>query len=132
MGSRIVEIEDYWSDRAAGYSESVQEQIESGSYKHWLNIFEEHMDGKRELDILDVGCGPGFFPVILGRNGHKVTGIDCTPAMLDRARENCLEYGVEAGFRIMDAQNLEFPDGSFDVVISRNLVWNLEDPGRAY
>ena len=32
----------------------------------------------------------------------------------------------------MDAQNLEFEDGVFDVVISRNLTWNLKDPERAY
>lgn len=32
----------------------------------------------------------------------------------------------------MDAQNLEFEDDVFDVVISRNLTWNLKDPKRAY
>ena len=52
--------------------------------------------------------------------------------MLDQARENCSRYGVDAEFMRMDAQHLDFDDDSFDVVISRNLVWDLESPRGAY
>lgn len=97
-----------------------------------MGIINKHLDGGKELRVLDVGCGPGFFPIILGREGHHVTAVDYTEAMLDEARENCRTMGVEAEFRRMDAQDLEFDDCSFDLVISRNLIWNLEDPEKAY
>ena len=125
-------IRDYWTKRASGYSETVTEQIAAGTYRHWLNIIEKHLGHEGPADILDVGTGPGFFPVILGRLGHRVTGIDCTEAMLEQARENCAGYGVDAEFSLMDAQSLDFPDGTFDLVISRNLVWNLDRPKDAY
>ncbi|MGN0098175.1 MAG: class I SAM-dependent methyltransferase [Candidatus Methanomethylophilaceae archaeon] len=97
-----------------------------------MNIINSHLDSDGPLKVLDVGTGPGFFPVILGREGHKVTAVDCTQAMLDEAAANCKAVGVEAEFFRMDAQNLDFEDESFDLVISRNLIWNLEDPERAY
>lgn len=129
--TRLDDVRDYWTKRSRGYSESVSESIDSGRSDHWLNIIREHIDGQG-LRILDVGTGPGFFPVILGRDGHSVVGIDCTRGMLDQAIINCEKYGVEAEFQQMDAQNLDYPDGTFDVVISRNVVWNLENPVGAY
>ena len=120
MESNLEEIEGYWTLRADGYSETVLEQIEDGRYRHWLGIIEKHLPEGGSLRILDVGCGPGFFPIILGREGHSVTAVDYTEAMLDQARENCSRYGVEAVFERMDA------------VISRNLVWDLESPRDAY
>lgn len=132
MDSTLKEIEGYWTLRADGYSESVLETIEDGRYRHWLGIIEKHLPEDGKLKILDVGCGPGFFPIILGREGHRVTGVDYTEAMLEQARENCAKYGVEAELARMDAQHLDFDDDSFDVVISRNLVWDLESPRGAY
>lgn len=132
MGSNLGKIEGYWTSRASGYSESVMETIEDGRYRHWLGIIEKHLPEGGSLRVLDVGCGPGFFPVILGREGHRVTAVDYTEAMLEQARDNCCRHGVDAEFRRMDAQHLDFPDNTFDVVISRNLVWDLESPSSAY
>lgn len=55
-----------------------------------------------------------------------MTAVDYTPERLKKARENagnCLDPII---FLRMDAQNLEFEDNTFDVIISRNLTWNLE------
>lgn len=43
---------------------------------------------KEELKVLDVGCGPGFFPIILAEAGYNVTAVDYTEEMLEKAREN--------------------------------------------
>lgn len=125
-------IENYWTLRAEGYSESVMDTIRTGRSDHWLGIINKHLGGGKGLKVLDVGCGPGFFPIVLGREGHHVTAVDFTVAMLDEARENFASAGVDAEFARMDAQELDFDDGTFDLVISRNLVWNLEDPEKAY
>lgn len=52
--------------------------------------------------------------------------------MLAEARKNAVHYGVDIDFRRMDAQKLDFEDGIFDLVISRNVLWNLEQPEQAY
>ena len=52
--------------------------------------------------------------------------------MLEKAKENAGELCRNIHFQRMDAQKLEFEDNTFDVVISRNLTWNLEHPDVAY
>lgn len=88
------------------------------------------------MKILDIGTGPGFFPMILSEAGYTVTAVDYTEEMLEKAKENLgkyTKYGLErVTLQRMDAQNLEFADETFDVVISRNLTWNLEKPEQAY
>lgn len=51
---------------------------------------------------------------------------------LSEARKNADTYGVHIDFRKMNAQELSFPDESFDLIVSRNVFWNLEEPEHAY
>lgn len=61
-----------------------------------------------------------------------VTAIDYTPCMLEQARENAGELAERITFHQMDAQSLLFADSSFDVIVSRNVTWNLPLPAVAY
>ena len=58
--------------------------------------------------------------------------MDCSEQMLEEAKRNAGELAEKIDFRQMDAQALTFPDSSFDVIVTRNLTWNLQDPVRAY
>ena len=84
------------------------------------------------IRVLEVGTGPGFFAILLAEEGYDVTAVDLTPAMLSEARKNAGELAERIDFREMNAEALELPEGSFDVVVSRNLTWNLPHPDRAY
>lgn len=138
MPELLHQIETYWSTRTEGYSQVNQKELEGSQKEAWLKELENHFPEvpKEELKILDVGTGPGFFPVILSMAGYLVTAVDYTPGMLEKARENVKANAKELAERVdfcrMDAQELAFADGTFDVVISRNLTWNLERPGQAY
>ncbi|WP_433167434.1 class I SAM-dependent methyltransferase [Kribbella sp. CA-247076] len=76
--------------------------------------------------VLLIGVGTGqdlpYLPA-----GADVTGIDLSPAMLDRARAR----GTGATLQEMDAEHLEFPDASFDVVILSYVLSVVNDPRRA-
>ena len=87
---------------------------------------------KSEIRILDIGTGPGFFPIILAEEGYKVNAVDYTEEMLVQARMNAGHLMDNITFERMDAQKLEFEDETFDVIISRNLTWVLEEPEKAY
>ena len=80
--------------------------------------------------------GPGFFTIILEELGYSnITGVDYSYKMLEVARENIQTYGKEnSSIQLiqMDAQNLEFEPESFDIIVSRNLTWNLQNPQQAY
>ncbi len=128
----LSKIEQYWTGRAEGYSEVNRHELATGQDQVWFREIKKHLPEGRNLKILDVGTGPGFFAILLAKEGYEVTAVDYTEAMLRQAKENAGALEEKICFRQMDAQHLDLPDGMFDVVISRNLTWNLEEPKQAY
>lgn len=127
----IEEIKNYWNLRANGFSLAVEEELKSEEGQRWEKIFRENI-GNQPADVLDNGTGAGFFSVILGELGHRVTGIDYSDQMVDQARNRLRALGLPAEIMQMDAQKLTFAQESFDAVVSRNVLWNLDDPAAAY
>ena len=130
------ENQAYWTNRAPSYTGIIRAELDDGHLRMWGGVvrkeLKEHFGGNKTLDILEVGTGPGFLSILLAGMGHRVTGVDYTPDMLGEAKENARRYGAEVDLRLMNAEALEFGDKSFDLVISRNLTWNLPHPDRAY
>ncbi len=69
--------------------------------------------------VLDVACGTGVVSVTAARLGARVTGLDLTPELLERARENSRIAEVEVEWLEGDVENLPFGDSSFDAVLSQ-------------
>lgn len=69
--------------------------------------------------VLDVACGTGVVAVTAARRGAVATGLDLTPQLLERARENAGLAGVTIDWREGDAEKLPFDDASFDAVLSQ-------------
>ena len=125
-------IKEYWEGEAGIYSEGIKAELKSETAENWKNLILEYAPEKEHLEVLDVGCGPGFFEITLGKEGHHVTGIDITENMIHEAKENVKAAGLSADLMTMDCHNLNFPDETFDMVICRNITWTLDDPQKAY
>jgi len=69
--------------------------------------------------VLDVACGTGVVAVTAARSGARVTGLDLTPELLERARENARIAGVEIEWHQGDVEQLPFADGTYDMVLSQ-------------
>ena len=130
MSQTLEEIQDYWTRRANGFSDAIAEEMKNASGKNWEAFFRELFP--EPLSILDLGAGAGFFTMILSALGHDVTAVDYSLGMVEKIRENVERAGLNPNIYRMDAQQLEFPDESFDAVVSRNVIWNLERPEQAY
>ncbi|GAB4264499.1 MAG: class I SAM-dependent methyltransferase [Deferrisomatales bacterium] len=96
-------------------------------------------EGRREVGrlvrrgdkVLEVGVGTGlglrYYP-----SGCHVVGVDICPQMLRKARWRALVRGngTRTDLRCMDATNLRFEDGVFDVVVAPYVITTVGDPGR--
>lgn len=127
-----LRVQQYWSARAKDFGLVRKNELNDDISRRWLAEILRRLPKDKQLNILDVGTGTGYFAILLARQGYSVTGIDITQVMLEEARRQSESFGVAAEFLEMDAQALTFPDDAYDVVIARNLIWTLPEPQRAY
>ncbi len=78
-----------------------------------------HAGVRADQRVLDVGCGTGVAAITAARRGAHATGLDLTPQLLERARENGRIAGVTVEWHEGDAEDLPFEDAAFDVVLSQ-------------
>jgi SAM-dependent methyltransferase len=81
--------------------------------------------------VLDVACGSGNAALVAARRNAEVNGIDYVPALIERAKARAHAEGTAIDFRVGDAQELPFPAGTFDVVVSVFGVMFAPDQQRA-
>ena len=134
METILNQVENYWTGRSDGYCQSNLAELTIERETTWKELIHEHAPQSfgAPLKVLDVGTGPGFLVLVMAGCGHEVTAVDYTEAMLEQARGNATDLGLKITCRKMDAQNLDFEDNVFDLVLTRNLTWNLEQPDKAY
>jgi ubiquinone/menaquinone biosynthesis C-methylase UbiE len=126
------QVAAHWNRRAPGFDadfgHSIRTQRERAA---WDRILDLVVPSRGTLDALDVGCGTGFLTLELAARGHRVTGVDFAPAMIAEARRKAAERGASVRFEEGDAEQLPYSAGSFDLVISRHLLWTLPHPEAA-
>ena len=123
----------YWSKRSGTFSDARHGELHSHKGDAWKAELLSKLPQKKALKILDVGCGTGFFEMLLSPEGFQMTGIDLTPEMIEEGKALIQRHGAaNAKLLVMDAEHPDFPDETFDCVISRNLTWTLPHPADAY
>jgi SAM-dependent methyltransferase len=76
----------------------------------------------RGLKVLEIGVGMGADYLEWLKAGAQASGVDFSAASIDKARRRCELAGYLPELRVADAENLPFPDGSFDVVYSYGVM----------
>jgi len=103
---------EVWSSGGAAYDE-ISCQIAS-ALDHCVRRLAPR-PGER---ILDLATGTGWTSRLLAARGAKVTGIDIAAGLIDAAKINGQSRGLAIDYEVGDAEQLQFPDGSFDAVVS--------------
>ncbi|MBP1993355.1 class I SAM-dependent methyltransferase [Paenibacillus eucommiae] len=124
-------VKQHWNARAAEFDQVPQQGLHNkAQHQGWLHIWNE-LTGDKKLRVLDLGCGTGFLSLMLAELGHQVTGVDFAQEMLSMARWKAEQANLSIEFRFEDAESLHLPDGGFDLVVARHLIWTLPNPAKA-
>ncbi len=126
------QVAAHWDRRAAHFDEDFGHSIRTAAeHAAWDRIFGLVLRAQGALDALDVGSGTGFLSLELAARGHRVTGVDFAPSMIARAERKATDRGLTVRFEQADAEQLPFAPASFDLVISRHVLWTLPHPETA-
>ena len=114
---KIKSVIDDYNDIAIEYSEEFDNDTSDNKY---IDKFLQCLNGKK---ILDVGCGTGRDCKYIEQKGYDVIGIDISKEMLKIAKE---KY-PKGKFEIMDMTNIDYPDNTFDGIMSNCSVFHIPE-----
>ncbi|MFH1353368.1 MAG: class I SAM-dependent methyltransferase [bacterium] len=87
-------------------------------------FFIDYGDILRGKRILEIGCGTGVFTEGISLTGAEITAIDISADLIEKSRERVKKSNVS--FCVEDAEDMTFPDGSFDSVIGSSILHHLD------
>lgn len=156
-------VVEYWDERSDTYSNGIWDELQDAHAQAWRAVLVEKLGAGRSssqaegragkntsmlvggqpgegeqllagLKVLDLGCGPGFFEILLSQLGCHVHAMDASTQMLTRAQANVATAGApeRVEFFCGDVAQLPFISDVYDVVISRNVTWLMKEPAAAY
>jgi SAM-dependent methyltransferase len=124
MTSHSDIVVDQFTRQAAPFANSTAMRDEDA-----LRLLVEFSGARANDTVLDVACGPGLVVAAFAKVCRRATGIDLTPAMIEKAREHAGTLGLaNVDWHIGDVTTLPFPDRSFPVVVSRFAFHHFVDP----
>ena len=104
------------------------ERVEAHRYeKEWHIPAAAEFASTRGLSVLEIGCGMGTDGARFAKAGANYTGVDLTDAAVELARKRFQVSGLKGEFRVADAERLDFPDASFDLVYSHGVLHHTPD-----
>lgn len=110
-------------DRVSKIYDIFEQPMETMSLKKWRLEVTKELKGK----ILEVGVGTGknipYYP-----DDMDITAIDFSNKMLERAREKAIKLNKKVELIQMDAQNMDFPDNTFDMIFTTCVFCSVPDP----
>ena len=133
-------VRAFWQEHPCGTkfadaqpgSRKFFELVEAHRYeKEWHIPRAAGFADSKDLRVLEIGCGLGTDGAQFAQAGANYTGIDLTEAAVDLARRRFELFKLPGNFRVADAEELDFPDNSFDVVYSHGVLHHTPDTAAA-
>lgn len=133
-------VREFWQNNPCGTkfadaqpgSRVFYEIIEQHRYeKEWHIPEAAGFKDAKGLKVLEIGCGLGTDGAQFAKAGADYTGVDLTQAAVDLTRRRFELFNLPGTFRVADAERLDFPDNSFDLVYSHGVLHHTPDTAGA-
>lgn len=112
----------------------IHERFSTNPYG-WFNwVFDSLSKLSHNVNILELGCGPGYMWKECSQRipaSWMIILSDLSPGMLDAARQNLAVTGRRFNFEQIDAQEIPYPDETFDVLIANHMLYHVPDRKKA-
>ena len=123
------EIQQFWDEDAAVYDDSPEHHPRRPHERAAWSATLRRLLPDPPARVLDAGAGTGFLSLLLAAQGYQVTAMDLSAGMLKKLRAKAARQGLDV--EIVRADAASPPDGPFDAVVERHLLWTLPDPAVA-
>jgi SAM-dependent methyltransferase len=123
---------DLWDAEAQAFDDAPDHGLRDPQVRRaWAELLLP-LVGTTGRRVADLGCGTGTLSMLLAtEGGHVVTGVDFSPEMVRRANEKAAGVVPKPTFIEADAATPPFDAGTFDVVLSRHVLWAMPEPAVA-
>jgi SAM-dependent methyltransferase len=122
-------LRSYWDTDAATYDLAPEHVAQTAAQRAAWTAAVKRLLPPPPARVLDVGAGTGFLSLTLARLGHDVTALDISREMLARLRAAAEAESLEV--EAVEGSAEEPPQGPFDAVVERLVLWTLPDPWEA-
>ena len=133
-------VRAFWQENPCGTkftdappgSRRFYELVEEHRYtKEWHIPAAAGFTHAKDLAVLEVGCGLGTDGAQFAKAGARYTGVDLTDAAVELAKQRFELFDLPGTFRVADAERLDFPANSFDLVYSHGVLHHTPDTAAA-
>ena len=117
---REVEFFDRFASEHGDY-----DVLSEGAYARLLELFERWVQPRPGERAIDLGCGTGAFTRRMRRFGLQLTGMDISPASVERASQNA---ATGERYLVGDIGDTQLPDGSYDIILYSGVLHHVSTP----
>lgn len=126
------EKEREWGKNADFWIKIIREKLDPYRLKVTNKAILDCLKDKKNLRILDAGCGEGYLCRAAAKLGHQVFGIDFCPELIKAAKDLERKKTLGIKYFVGDFRRTKFPASFFDIVLSHQTINEIENPQKAF
>ena len=126
----MTDVQDFYAQLGEGEWSRFDQPLQRVEFMGSMRLIDRYISA--DMNVCDLGCGPGRYSIELLRRGNHVTLVDLTPELLDAAKSRIEREGLHAdGFIVADARSVDaLPADGFDAVLVMGPLYHLDGNDR--
>lgn len=121
-GGELSDVSRYIEKHQEAPLQSYEQRFES-----YLRPVRRFREITPESEILEIGTGPGWFPILCKLRGMRCKGLEISPQLIEAAKRTGREYGVEPDIELGNLETYPLSANFYDVVIASSVFEHVED-----